>query len=880
MMKISDTLAKAAEVDSFSYTMGEDLSGMGAPKAPLDGDLDGIRVTARGKAQQNLENPMHTWIPLRGEYLDEFLCLPSVEHCAQLLRSSWYPATPLEPQTSTTFTLMRLFHTINCQGKLPAFDLWKSLEIMTSNRTHSPPPDRYKVLLWTIHQWCHLKQCKWASRGHNPTGIEGTAQGGLALDCPACPLPSKNIPLLGEIKDAKRWLYRHFFATDANFRTRNAIVSTEEKDPSLSDRWAYFVRKGLYMEHIWKHVTEEEISTCSGFTAVFLVNLKNIQGLCTTRMHGERYQCNVDGVIVQALNDVELEVVISYNVICQWGIHFWKRMQEFPDNAQLKITEDALIMCIPKFHIWAHQLECHTRFSFNYLLDAARMHSETIEENWANSNRAAAQTKMLGPSAREDTLDNIFSFHNFKTIESFGCMFTNRIVEAIQEARVHRTDFESFNKGLMRFCGPAAVKMWLESVHAWEKDHSKPCPYEAKLQGKVTLQEVELQLSREEYDTVVRGGGVLAQSSLSTFIFSGIQIEEAQQNLALEVKARAAGTIYQQLNIQKQRKSLGWRIQQFCGLQQLFMLNLHQALMTAKLQYIDGPSSFISKAIKLFMPSELDGDTQRASICGPGIAEAEMRVREAEARDLLQWLRQGLRNRSASHLFTVKNVTGQNPTSCNQGILHNIQMNIYENKLRYPYARNVLNKEDIHAVNEKSLTEEELHDQEHLRDLGLLDSTLEGTAGGSWSIAQLGEGHRRLSWIWYQLGRDDDRPAIHEALHIEWCKACARMLCWEEEVELLNEEMRRVLAYKEWHHSWWMSQLGMRTRISEDLQEGLTAYAYEHAVQDWSCASELKKKWHPLRKLAIELLEGLPITEVYEYEVEEDDISDDVTEEE
>ncbi len=118
------------------------------------------------------------------------------------------------------------------------------------------------------------------------------------------------------------------------------------------------------------------------------------------------------------------------------------------------------------------------------------------------------------------------------------------------------------------------------------------------------------------------------------------------------------------------------------------------------------------------------------------------------------------------------------------------------------------------------------------------------------------------------------------ALCIEWCKAHARMLRWEEEVELLNEEMRRVLAYKEWHNGWWMSQLSMRTGISEDLQEGLTAYACKHAVWDWSHTSKLETKWHPLRKLAIELLEGLPITEVYEYKIEEDNISDDITEEE
>ncbi len=180
--------------------------------------------------------------------------------------------------------------------------------------------------------------------------------------------------------------------------------------------------------------------------------------------------------------------------------------------------------------------------------------------------------------------------------------------------------------------------------------------------------------------------------------------------------------------------------------------------------------------------AELDDDIQQASVCWPGIAEAEMHVREVEARDSLQWLCQRLHNWSASHLFTVKNITGQDPTLCNQGILHNIQMNVHKNKLWYCYARNalyqlrehgtwenelqVLNEEDVHAFNEKSLTEE-LHNQECLRGLGLLDSTLEGTAGGSWSIAQLGEGCWQLSWIWYQLGSDDDGLTIHKGISIQ-----------------------------------------------------------------------------------------------------------------
>src|ERR1700722_1694276 len=44
---------------------------------------------------------------------------------------------------------------------------------------------------------------------------------------------------------------------------------------------------------------------------------------------------------------------------------------------------------------------------------------------------------------------------------------------------------------------------------------------------------------------------------------------------------------------------------------------------------------------------------------------------------------------------------------------------------------------------------------------------------------------------------------ILEALCVEWCKARARALRWTEEVQLLLEEMRRVLQFLEWKSRFW-----------------------------------------------------------------------------
>lgn len=100
-----------------------------------------------------------------------------------------------------------------------------------------------------------------------------------------------------------------------------------------------------------------------------------------------------------------------------------------------------------------------------------------------------------------------------------------------------------------------------------------------------------------------------------------------RHTLELEVKVRAVGTVYQQLDIQRQQATLICKINWFRGLQQVFMLKLHQVLSLSKLHHIDSPASFNAENIKLFMPSELDNDAQRTHICMLGVAAMELCIR-------------------------------------------------------------------------------------------------------------------------------------------------------------------------------------------------------------------------------------------------------------
>lgn len=51
----------------------------------------------------------------------------------QLLRIGWWPSMPLEPQTCATMEVLRHFHLLNLQGKLPVYSFYRTLELQTSN---------------------------------------------------------------------------------------------------------------------------------------------------------------------------------------------------------------------------------------------------------------------------------------------------------------------------------------------------------------------------------------------------------------------------------------------------------------------------------------------------------------------------------------------------------------------------------------------------------------------------------------------------------------------------------------------------------------------------------------------------------------------------
>jgi len=69
------------------------------------------------------------------------------EVAIQLLWLGWMPATVEHPRTAVTLSMLRLFHKLNLQGKLNAYDFYHSLEAVTDSSGLSIQPVSYQPLL-------------------------------------------------------------------------------------------------------------------------------------------------------------------------------------------------------------------------------------------------------------------------------------------------------------------------------------------------------------------------------------------------------------------------------------------------------------------------------------------------------------------------------------------------------------------------------------------------------------------------------------------------------------------------------------------------------------------------------------------------------------
>ena len=295
-----------------------------------------------------------------------------------------------------------------------------------------------------------------------------------------------------------------------------------------------------------------------------------------------------------------------------------------------------------------------------------------------------------------------------------------------------------------------------------------------------------------------------------------------------------------------------------------------------------GPSSQLSAGADhpenatIWLPSKIP-DNFRAWVCYQGLAAIEEKIRTANCYDSLDAIQNVLNVKSRLVHFKNKNAHGQREGNRSQTIIDRVHERARVAAERYQAARCgkmalagagdweeslwVLEDGDIRGYQDVEKLRTRVGRPGMLEDSQLAAAAEEqmGTVGDDDDddVASIdlmrekrgkrdgtGQTRRTLSWIWTSGTRSpnpgDDGDDI---LQVEWAKSRARVGRCCEEVLLLKEEMRQVVAFLNWKTTWWMDCRNMRGGVSKDLQEGLTAYAEGQADLQKGLCEHFRMLW-------------------------------------
>ncbi|KAJ7479916.1 hypothetical protein FB451DRAFT_1171999 [Mycena latifolia] len=365
---------------------------------------------------------------------------------------------------------------------------------------------------------------------------------------------------------------------------------------------------------------------------------------------------------------------------------------------------------------------------------------------------------------------------------------------------------------------------WQGEIDTWLGDCSKPNPYTLEKHDGPSKAQVRLDLKRDEEKDLVGGKAAVHGKSATAFLTAGMQIEHAQQRIISELAGLALVAPDRETKIQESRLSILKKVATFRKLQETFMPGA-AAVMEADEAARDADTPPVkAERIKLYMPSELPA-ADRAKACVTGLAEMEAKLRAA----VLTVLRGRLHAKRHLITFRNENVMGQISSTKACTLIGQVgdRVNLSAAKYRRGRVGLIALKGAAHAPHFKELKDDDIR--------------LDGDNGESDTAAMRGMGLVRRAMR--RAGSGDKEKDLHDSVRVEWARTQARKLRWEEEVLLLEEEMRQTLRYLEWQAAQWDVRQDPRPLATAEVRAGLRGYALKQAALCWRLREHFKSLW-------------------------------------
>ncbi|KAJ7049774.1 hypothetical protein C8F01DRAFT_1264802 [Mycena amicta] len=799
---------------------------------------------------------------------------------SQLLNNDWYPATVDEPSTCATFRVLELFRILKVVGNMNAHDFVGSLERLSDATFTEEVPDRYKAFGRMSRQFDHLKRGKRSGRASEVGGIASTPPGALAVRCWACPDPVRNLPVgWDKVAPENEFLYALILALDANFRLKNRIRANERYDPALGDGLSYFVESSAYKQHLRHYVVVVDVSTCIAFAALMQKETRLTTGLrvsgvggCVCARHGvvrplglgdlqkgERY-ANMDWIFMAAVGGSDVKrLVVSYDIACQWKQKLRARAVNLSENPAIPTDLANYIMQygLPVWHAIAHEASCQAANSLSHAVGVGRTDGEGIERTWAILNPISFSTKEMGEGNRHDTIDDKVDHINWEKNVRQGDTLARKLIIAIAERDTQIREFELVDKSLDN----KLRAEWERRIAVWDEDPSQPNPYLLDSKDGPSGAAVLAELKKAELEEMRRsragpGDALAGKMTAAAFIQGALQLEDQQRRIRCEVAATPRLTAERSSQLAEQRVAFFKKLWALESNQTIFMpgvAELRAAEEDARDPDLPPPAA---EKTKLWLPSDLT-ELDRAWACKRGLPNTEAKLREVQCAESLEKLRGHLHTKT--HLIDMRNsfAIGQSATTRFGSLIGRVGGQVEREATRYRDALGALERlgRAKDAPQFKPLLDDDLR----------VNEEPESDAKARAALGKLGSAQRArnepsvakkmlpVSWIW-KSGRGGDMAELHDSVHVQWTKSRARRDRWVEEVQLLEEEMRRVLRSLEWAEKEWMERASSVRVMDEELAAGMAAYGTRQAALQRRIAESFRAKWSASKAEAVRLV--------------------------
>ena len=130
---------------------------------------------------------------------------------------------------------------------------------------------------------------------------------------------------------------------------------------------------------------------------------------------------NVNYAVTSTLvDDVDAgieDIVVTYNIGCQWGKHTLCCFKDLPSIPFVDtVSLNSFCVAVPKFHIIGHGASCQASYNLVYMDAVGMTHREGMETIWSHSTSLTTWSRENGPAAHYLILDNHWARWNWQKL--------------------------------------------------------------------------------------------------------------------------------------------------------------------------------------------------------------------------------------------------------------------------------------------------------------------------------------------------------------------------------------------------------------------------------------------------------------------------------